>query len=83
MTNSYPNLEKINIQWYPGHMTKAKRMIEENIQSVDALCEILDARIPLASSNPDINELAGDKPRLIVLNRIDLADNQITAEWRC
>lgn len=82
MTNSYSNLEKINIQWYPGHMTKAKRMIEENIQSVDALCEILDARIPLASSNPDINELAGDKPRLIVLNRIDLADNQITAEWR-
>ena len=76
------NFEKLNIQWYPGHMTKAKRMIEDNLKSVDAVCEILDARIPLASSNPDINELAGDKPRLIVLNRIDLADPNITIKWK-
>lgn len=74
--------EKINIQWYPGHMTKARRMIEENIGLVDAVCEILDARIPNASSNPDIDKLAGDKPRLVILNRIDLADPVITARWK-
>lgn len=74
--------EKINIQWYPGHMTKARRMIEENIGLVDAVCEILDARIPNASSNPDIDKLAGGKPRLVILNRIDLADPVITARWK-
>ena len=63
-------------------MTKAQRMIEENIKMVDAVCEILDARIPNASRNPDIDRLAGDKPRLIILNRIDLADPEITAQWR-
>ena len=72
----------MNIQWFPGHMTKAQRMIEENIKMVDAVCEILDARIPNASRNPDIDRLAGDKPRLIILNRIDLADPEITAQWR-
>ena len=76
------NFEKMNIQWFPGHMTKAQRMIEENIKMVDAVCEILDARIPNASRNPDIDRLAGDKPRLIILNRIDLADPEITAQWR-
>lgn len=74
--------EKMNIQWYPGHMTKARRQMEENLTKVDAICEILDARIPYASSNPDIKELAGDKPRLIVLNRCDLADPKITAKWK-
>ena len=74
--------EKINIQWYPGHMTKARRMIEENISMVDAVCEILDARIPSASRNPDIIELAGDKPHIIVLNRTDLADPVITDKWK-
>ena len=73
--------EKINIQWYPGHMTKAKRMIDENLNYVDAVCEILDARIPLASSNPDIGTLAQNKPRLIILNRSDLADPDITDRW--
>ena len=74
--------EKMNIQWFPGHMTKAQRMIEENIKLVDAVCEILDARIPRSSRNPDIDRLAGDKPRLVILNRIDLADPAITARWR-
>ncbi|MBQ3211177.1 MAG: ribosome biogenesis GTPase YlqF [Oscillospiraceae bacterium] len=72
----------MNIQWFPGHMTKAQRMIEENLKMVDAVCEILDARIPGASRNPDIDRLAGDKPRLVILNRIDLADPEITARWK-
>ena len=79
MDNQY---EKMNIQWFPGHMTKAQRMIEENLKMVDAVCEILDARIPRSSRNPDIDRLAGDKPRLVILNRIDLADPAITARWR-
>ena len=73
--------EKMNIQWFPGHMTKAQRMIEENLSMVDAVCEILDARIPYSSRNPDIDRLAGDKPRLVILNRVDLADPQMTARW--
>ena len=80
MTNS--PYEKMNIQWFPGHMTKAQRMIEENLKLVDAVCEILDARIPRASRNPDIDRLAGDKPRLLILNRTDLADPAVTARWR-
>lgn len=74
--------ERMNIQWFPGHMTKAQRMIEENLAMVDAVCEILDARIPYSSRNPDIDRLAGDKPRLVILNRADLADPQMTARWR-
>ena len=74
--------EKMNIQWFPGHMTKAQRMIEENLKMVDAVCELLDARIPRSSRNPDIDRLAGDKPRLVILNRTDLADPAITARWR-
>ena len=79
MDESY---EKIAIQWYPGHMTKAARMIGENMRLVDAVCEILDARIPLASRNPDVERLAGEKPHLLILNRTDLADPKITALWR-
>lgn len=74
--------EKLNIQWFPGHMTKAQRMIEENISMVDAVCEILDARIPRSSRNPDIDRLAAGKPRLIVLNRCDLADPEVSARWK-
>ena len=77
-------LEKLNIQWYPGHMTKARRMIEENLRQVDAVCELLDARIPRASRNPDIDAIAAGKPRLLILNRADLADPAVTARWmRC
>ncbi len=79
MEESY---EKIAIQWYPGHMTKAARMIGENMRLVDAVCEILDARIPMASRNPDVERLAGEKPHLLILNRADLADPEITARWR-
>lgn len=74
--------EKMNIQWFPGHMTKAQRMIEENMKMVDAVCEIIDARIPYSSRNPDIDRLSGTKPRLIILNRIDQADPDVTALWR-
>ena len=77
-----PNYEKMNIQWFPGHMTKAQRMIEENLKLVDAVCEILDARIPRSSRNPDIDRLAAGKPRLVILNRVDLADPSATARWR-
>ena len=74
--------EKMNIQWFPGHMTKAQRMIEDNVKLVDAVCEILDARIPRASRNPDIDRLAAGKPRLVILNRVDLADPAITGKWK-
>lgn len=74
--------EKMNIQWFPGHMTKAQRMIEDNIKLVDAVCELLDARIPSASRNPDIDRLAAGKPRLVILNRVDLADPAVTARWK-
>ena len=77
-----PEREKIQLQWFPGHMTKAQRMIEENMKLVDAVCEIIDARIPYASRNPDIDRLAGEKPRLIILNRVDQADPAVTAQWR-
>ena len=72
----------MNIQWFPGHMTKARRMMEENIKLVDAVCEIIDARIPNASRNPEIDRLAAGKPRLIILNRIDLADPSVTERWK-
>ena len=74
--------ERINIQWYPGHMTKARRMIEETISQVDAVCEILDARIPRASGNPDIKRLSEGKPRMVIINRCDLADPAVTARWK-
>lgn len=74
--------EKMNIQWFPGHMTKAQRMIEENLKLVDAVCEILDARIPSSSRNPDIDRLAAGKPRLVILNRCDLADPEATKSWK-
>ncbi|MCL1829468.1 MAG: ribosome biogenesis GTPase YlqF [Oscillospiraceae bacterium] len=74
--------EKINISWFPGHMAKARRMLEENIKLVDAVCEIADARIPLSSRNPDLAGLTAAKPRLLIFNRADLADPNITANWR-
>ena len=75
------NQHTMNIQWYPGHMTKTRRMIEEDVKLVDAVCEILDARIPIASRNPDIDAICGNKPRMIVLNRIDMADPALTKKW--
>jgi len=73
--------ERMNIQWYPGHMTKTRRQIEADLKQVDAVCEIVDARIPISSRNPDIDAICGSKPRIIVLNRMDLADPAITKKW--
>ncbi len=73
--------DKMNIQWYPGHMTKTRRQMEADIKQVDALCEIVDARIPISSRNPDIDSICGQKPRIIVLNRMDLADPAATKRW--
>ena len=73
--------DKMNIQWYPGHMTKTRRQIEADLKQVDAVCEIEDARIPVSSRNPDIDSICGSKPRMIVLNRIDLADPVATKKW--
>lgn len=75
------NKQEMNIQWYPGHMTKTRRMIQCQLKNMDAVCEILDARIPLSSRNPDVEELTVGKPRLIVLNRIDVADSDATRRW--
>lgn len=71
----------MNIQWYPGHMTKAKRMMQEDIKLIDIVIELLDARVPLSSRNPDIDTLANNKYRLVLLNKSDLADSAITAKW--
>ena len=71
----------MNIQWYPGHMTKTRRMIVDQMKHMDAVCEILDARIPISSRNPDVEELTAGKPRLIVLNRVDIADPVGTKRW--
>ncbi|MEA4965281.1 MAG: ribosome biogenesis GTPase YlqF [Oscillospiraceae bacterium] len=73
--------ESLGIQWYPGHMTKTRRMMEENLKQVDAVCELLDARIPYSSRNPDIAAICGQKPRMVILNRADLADPGETARW--
>ena len=73
--------ERMNIQWYPGHMTKTRRQIEADLKQVDAVCEIVDARIPVSSRNPDIDSICGSKPRIIVLNRLDLADPNATKKW--
>lgn len=70
-----------NIQWFPGHMTKTKRMIEASLKLVDAVIEIKDARIPVSSTNPDIDGLIGNKPRLILLNKCDMADGVLTSKW--
>ena len=71
----------MHFQWYPGHMTKAKRMMQENIKLIDIVVELVDARIPYSSKNPDIDELARNKSRLIILNKVDLADPEATAKW--
>ena len=71
----------MEIQWYPGHMTKTRRMIGEQLKNVDAVCEILDARIPRSSRNPDVDGLTAGKPRLVVLNRADQADREATKAW--
>lgn len=69
------------IQWFPGHMTKTRRKMQESLPLVDIVVEVIDARIPVSSRNPDLSSLLGDKPRLVVLNKSDLADEQATKDW--
>lgn len=71
----------MNFQWYPGHMTKAKRQMQEDIKLIDLVIELVDARIPLSSRNPDIDELGKNKYRLILMNKADLADRNATEQW--
>lgn len=73
--------EKMNVNWYPGHMTKAKRMMQENLVLIDLVIEVLDARIPLSSRNPDLQELAKNKSRIVLLNKSDLADPKANQAW--
>ena len=73
--------DALNIHWYPGHMAKTRRQMEADLKLVDAVCEIVDARIPISSRNPDIDTLCGGKPRIVVLNRMDLADPAATKRW--
>lgn len=69
------------IQWFPGHMAKTRRKIAEQLKLIDAVAEIVDARIPISSRNPDLKEIIGDKPHLILLNKCDMADNEATNDW--
>lgn len=71
----------MNFQWYPGHMTKAKRAMQEDIKLIDVVIELVDARIPFSSRNPDINQLAQNKSRIILFNKCDMADKEQTAKW--
>ncbi len=75
------NNDMKNIQWFPGHMAKTRRLIRANLSLVDAVAEILDARAPLSSSNPEMASLTRGKPRIVLLNKCDLADERITAKW--
>lgn len=72
----------MNIQWFPGHMAKTKRLLSENLKLVDVVIELLDARIPASSKNPEIDRIIKNKPRLLVLNKSDLADSSISKEWK-
>lgn len=73
--------EMQTIQWFPGHMTKTKRRIQESLKMIDAVAEIVDARIPYSSRNPDLPQMTGSKPRLILLNKCDMADRSVTQRW--
>ena len=81
MTDNDNVIDIPSLQWYPGHMRKAERLVKENLKLVDVVVELLDARIPLSSANPVLREIVGDKPRLIVLNKADLADETATRAW--
>ena len=73
--------ERMNINWYPGHMKKTKDLIVENLKIIDVVIEILDARIPISSKNPDISKLANNKKKIIVLNKVDLIDSKELKSW--
>ena len=69
------------IQWFPGHMAKTRRLIKESLKLVDAVTEIVDARVPVSSQNPELSEIIGDKPRIMILNKCDVADRESTKKW--
>lgn len=73
---------KTNINWYPGHMAKAKRLIEDDLKLIDVVIEVIDARIPISSRNPDLNEMVKNKKKIIILNKSDLADDTQTKQWK-
>ncbi len=73
--------QKQIVQWFPGHMAKTRRLIKESLSMVDAVTELLDARIPLSSRNPELDELTNKKPRIVLLNKCDMADDNITSQW--
>lgn len=75
------DFQKQVVQWFPGHMAKTRRLIKENLKLVDAVAELVDARIPLSSRNPEIDEITESKPRIILLNKCDMADNNATKQW--
>lgn len=72
----------LNIQWFPGHMNKTRRLLAENLKMVDVVIELLDARIPVSSKNPEIDNIVKNKPKIIVLNKCDLADKEISDNWK-
>lgn len=74
-------MEAVDIQWFPGHMAKTRRLMKENLPLVDVVVEITDARVPASSRNPEMKNLVGGKPRVVVLNKCDMADEALTAEW--
>ena len=80
-SNNNENLTKVGINWYPGHMAKTKREIEEDLKLIDVVVEILDSRIPISSRNPEIKKLTGNKDKIIVLNKSDLADRTQNEKW--
>lgn len=73
--------QKQTVQWFPGHMAKTRRLIKESLSMVDAVTELLDARIPMSSRNPELDELTNRKPRIVLLNKCDMADDNITKQW--
>ena len=81
MQNNSNNEQRQNIQWFPGHMAKTRRLIGEKLPLIDLVAEIIDARIPYSSRNPELSEWVKSKPRIILLNKCDMADEKITAEW--
>ena len=81
MEDKNQKLPSTRIQWYPGHMAKTKREIEEDLKLIDVVVEILDSRIPISSRNPDIKKLTGNKDKIIVLNKSDLADRTENEKW--
>lgn len=74
-------MEEVSIQWFPGHMAKTRRLMKDNLKLVDIVVELTDARVPFSSRNPEMKNLVGGKPRIVILNKCDMADETLTGEW--